>query len=51
MGNSDCASEDLGCLKATIGAAEDPSDASVEAVAAWDGHVRHNGSCSGFVFK
>ena len=43
MDNSGCAAEDLHCMKATIGAAEDPSDASVEAVAAWDGHVRRAG--------
>lgn len=37
--NSDCLPDDLNCMKATIGTADEPSDAAVEAVAVWDGHV------------
>ena len=40
--NAGCDPEDVNCLHATIGGTEDqqPSDAAVQAVAAWDGHVR-----------
>ncbi|PRW33568.1 serine protease [Chlorella sorokiniana] len=48
--NSDCKPDDLDCMRATIGGAEEPSDANVEAVAVWDGHGHGThvaGTCMG----